>query len=72
MELKQSYLKRQFENVTTYQFKNNFNDVSILEVTKLKSGYQVEYKNSHTNFFKRTDGLKSMQQVKEFIKPFNY
>lgn len=72
MELKQSYLKRQFENVTTYQFKNDFNDVSILEITKLKSGYQVEYNSNHNNFFKRTDGLKSMKQVKEFIKLFNY
>ncbi len=72
MELNQSFLKRQFENVTTYQFKNHFNDVSILEVTKLKSGYQVEYSNSHTKFFRRTDGLKNMKQVKEFIKSFTF
>ena len=72
MNLTENYKKVKFENSTTYQFKNNFNDVSILIVTKLKSGYEVEYNNTHTGFFKRTYGLKDMKQVKEFIKYFIY
>jgi hypothetical protein len=38
MKLSDNYLKTKFENSTTYQFKNEFNDVEYFnKVTKLKS-----------------------------------
>jgi hypothetical protein len=70
MNLTDANKKYKFENTTTYQFKNEFNEVSILEVTKLKSGYEVIYNSENNNFYNRTDGLKDMQQVKNHIINF--
>lgn len=70
MQLTDANKKYKFENTTTYQFKNEFNEVSILEVTKLKSGYEVIYTSENQNFYNRIDGLKDMQQVKNHIINF--
>lgn len=70
MQLTDAIKKYKFENTTTYQFKNQFNEVSILEVSKLKSGFEVIYNNESNNFYNKIDGLKSIQQVKNHIKNF--
>jgi hypothetical protein len=72
MLLTQSYRKYKFENTTTYLFKNNTNDVSMLEVTKQKSGYEVIFNSEHQNFYRSTDGLKDINAVKKYIETFNF
>ena len=72
MLLTQSYRKYKFENTTTYLFKNNTNDVSMLEVTKQKSGYEVIFNSEYQNFYRSTDGLKDINAVKKYIETFNF
>ena len=72
MLLTQSYSKYKFENTTTYLFKNDTKDISMLEVTKQKSGYEVVFNSEYQDFYRRTDGLKDMNAVKKYIESFNF
>jgi hypothetical protein len=70
MELQQATRKFKFENATTYYFENNKELIAQLIVTKQKSGYDVEYNNYNNDFFRHTDGLKNLEQVKKYIQEF--
>jgi hypothetical protein len=72
MKLTDAYNKYKIENTITFQFKNEFKEVSILEVTKLKSGYEVVYNSENQNFYNRIDGLKDMNSVKKHIENFKF
>jgi hypothetical protein len=72
MLLTQSYRKYKFKNTTTYLFKNNTNDISMLEISKQKSGYEVVYNSEYQNFYRSINGLKDMNAVKKEIETFNF
>ena len=72
MLLTQAYKKYKFESTTTYLYKNSTNDISTLEVIKQKSGYEVTFNSEYQNFYKRTDGLKSIKMVKKYIENFKF
>lgn len=70
MELKDASRKWKFENITTYYFEDDNGVYAIINITKQKSGYEVEIDDSQKNIYKRTDGLRNLEQVNKFIKTF--
>jgi hypothetical protein len=70
MELKNASRKWKVGNTTTYYFENDNGIYAIINVTKLKSGYEVEIDDIEKDIYKRTDGLRNMEQVNKYIKDF--
>ena len=67
MKLKDASRKYKFENTTTYYFDNDYGLYFTIIVTKNKSGYEIETYDSKSGVYRRTDGLRNMEQVNKFI-----
>jgi hypothetical protein len=65
MKLPEATKKYKTGDTTIYQFTGENKETDIVIINKFKSGYEVEV-NKH-KLFKRTDGLKNMTEVQNWL-----
>lgn len=68
ISLKNYNRKTKFENLTTFYFEDEVEVYAVINVTKYKSGYDVEYNDYRNDIFRHTDGIKNMEFVNKWIE----